>query len=148
MNTLSNEFTSKPGEYRLDESRLRNKINYPFSPNLILQKNGGSLMDSNFFDTESELKNITRKLSNVPSQKYIPSDENKSNKMIHFQDGGFTQQNTNLTNPAFELRGVGINRWEPLFFDPQKNCIEPFEREGINTYLLSIDNHVKNCGNQ
>ena len=145
MNTLSNSFTSKPGEYRLNEARLRNKINFPFAPNLMIQKNGGSLMNQNFFDVDSELKNITRKLSNVPSEKYQPPNENNSYNMIHFQDGGFYQENTNLTNPAFELKGVGINRWEPLFFDPQKNAIEPFNREGQNTYLSSIDNHVNEC---
>ena len=32
-----------------------------------------------------------------------------------------------LTNNAFELKGVGINRWESLFFDPQKNAVEPSE---------------------
>ena len=60
-NTLSNNFTSGPGEYRLNEDR--NQISYPWAPTMILQKNGGSLMDNNFFDVDSELKNITRKLS-------------------------------------------------------------------------------------
>ena len=52
MNTLdngsikydnSNIFTSGPGEYRLNE--MRNQISYPWAPTMILQKNGGSLMD-------------------------------------------------------------------------------------------------------
>ena len=52
-----------------------------------------------------------------------------------------------IINNAFELKGVGINRWEPLFFDPQKNAIEPFRRIGDNTVLHTLDQHVNECGN-
>ena len=82
----SNTFTSLPGEYRLNEKR--NQINYPWAPTLILQKNGGSLMDENFFDTESEIKNITRKLSNNPKEQYIPGAEGEEKRMLNFKDGG------------------------------------------------------------
>ena len=143
----SNIFTAGPGNYKLNESRLRNTISYPWSPTMIIQSNGGSLMDDNFFDTESELKNITRPLSNAPQEKYIPGPTDKSNSMIHFDDGGFHQESSRLTNNAFELKGVGITRWEPLFFDPQKNSIEPFRRLGEDTVLHTLDQHVSECGN-
>ena len=146
-NELSNSFSSMPGDYMLNESRLRNKISYPWAPTTILQKNGGSLMDENFFDIDSELKNITRPLSNNPQDKYIPGKEEKAMPMLHFEDGGFHQESSRLTNNAFELKGVGINRWEPLFFDPQKNSIEPFRRVGENTVLQTLDTHVAECGN-
>jgi len=154
MNTLdngslkyesSNLFTSLPGDYRLNEKR--NQISYPWAPSLILQKNGGSLMDENFFDTESEIKNITRKLSNNPKEQYIPGAEGAEKKMLNFKDGGYHQMSSRLTNNAFELKGVGINRWEPLFFDPQKNAVEPFRRIGDNTVLSTLDQHVNECGN-
>ena len=48
-----------------------------------------------------------------------------------------------MTNNAFELKGVGINRWEPLFFDPQKNSIEPFQRNGQNTVLATLDESLQ-----
>ena len=142
-NELSNNFTSLPGEYRLNEKR--NQISYPWAPTLILQKNGGSLMDENFFDTESEIKNITRKLTNNPKEQYIPGSQGAEVEMKHFKDGGYHQTSSRLTNNAFELKGVGINRWEPLFFDPQKNCIEPFRRIGENTVLNTLDKHVDEC---
>ena len=154
MNTLdngsikyenSNLFTSLPGDYRLNEKR--NQISYPWAPSLILQKNGGSLMDENFFDTESEIKNITRKLSNNPKEQYIPGAEGAEKTMLNFKDGGYHQMSSRLTNNAFELKGVGINRWEPLFFDPQKNAVEPFRRIGDNTVLSTLDQHVNECGN-
>jgi len=142
---LSNNFSSGPGQYQLNQ--VRNRISYPWAPTTILQQNGGSLMDQNFFDIDSELKNITRKLSNNPNEKYIPSPEGAEVKMINFQDGGYHQISSRLTNNAFELKGVGINRWEPLFFDPQKNAVEPFRRIGENTVLYTLDTHVEDCGN-
>tara|TARA_B100001287_G_scaffold271902_1_gene272829 strand:- start:735 stop:1205 length:471 start_codon:yes stop_codon:yes gene_type:complete len=144
----SNIYTSGPGNYKLNESRLRNKINYPFAPTMIIQNMGGSVMDQNFIDVDSEIKNITRPLSNNPQKKYIPGNENEEKPMIHFEDGGFHQVSSRLTNNAFELKGVGINRWEPLFFDPQKNAIEPFRRIGDNTVLHTLDQHVEECGNK
>jgi len=141
----SNLFTSLPGEYRLNEKR--NQISYPWSPTMIIQRNGGSLMDENFFDTESEIKNITRKLSNNPKEQYIPGKEGLEKQMLDFKDGGYHQISSRLTDNAFELKGVGINRWEPLFFDPQKNVIEPFRRLGEDTVLNTLDQHVSECGN-
>lgn len=142
---LSNKFSSGPGQYQLNQ--VRNRISYPWAPTTILQQNGGSLMDQNFFDVDSELKNITRKLSNNPNEKYIPNPESAEVKMINFQDGGYHQISSRLTNNAFELKGVGINRWEPLFFDPQKNAVEPFRRIGENTVLYTLDTYVEDCGN-
>ena len=145
LNQSSNSFTSKPGEYQINQ--VRNQISYPWAPTMILQHNGGSLMDKNFFDVDSELKNITRKLSNNPADKYIPGPQGAEVKMINFQDGGYHQISSRLTNNAFELKGVGINRWEPLFFDPQKNAVEPFRRIGEDTVIHTLDKHVEECGN-
>ena len=41
--------------------------------------------------------------------------------------------------------GTGINRWNYLFFDPQKNCVEPFARIGENTVLPIRDTHESEC---
>ena len=143
MNTLSNEFTSGPGDYNLNQPK--NTISYPWAPTTTIQSMGGSVMDQNFMDVDSELKNITRPLTNNPQKKYIPGQEGKEQKMIHFDDGFFHQDSARLRNNAFELKGVGINRWEPLFFDPQKNAIEPFRRIGDNTILATLDQHVQEC---
>jgi len=147
INNNSNIFTAGPGDYKLNESRLRNKINYPWSPTMTIQSMGGSVLDENFIDVDSEIKNITRPLTNNPRGQYIPGQENEEKPMIHFDDGGFHQVNSRLTDNSFELKGVGINRWEPLFFDPQKNAIEPFKRQGENTVTETLDKHVQECGN-
>ena len=148
MNTLANEFTTGPGEYQLNESLIRNTISYPWAPTTTIQKGGGSVLDRNFTDVESEIKNITRPLTHNPQKKYVPGAEGEKQKMIHFQDGFFHQESSRLTNNAFELKGVGINRWEPLFFDPQKNAVEPFRRIGDNTVLATLDQHVQECTKQ
>jgi len=151
METLINnksmtDMSMGPGMYRLEDSKLRNKISYPWAPNVQLQKAGGSVMDGNFFDTESELKNITRNLSNNPALKYAPLDETNSYNMIQFADGGpAAEESTRLSNNAFELKGVGINRFDFLPFDPQKNSVEPFKRIGENTVLGVLDKHENEC---
>ena len=70
-------------------------------------------------------------------------NNSSSEKLLN---GGFDKNNYDKN--LCELSGVGFNRWEPLFFDPQKNCIEPFRRIGENTVLFSLDKHTKECGNQ
>ena len=75
MNTLANEFTTGPGEYQLNESLIRNTISYPWAPTTTIQKGGGSVLDKNFTDVESEIKNITRLLTNNPQKKYVPGAE-------------------------------------------------------------------------
>ena len=64
------------------------------------------------------------------------------------KDGYFHQESSLLTNDPRELRGTGWNRWEPLFFDPQKNAVEPFRRIGDNTVLATLDQHVQECTKQ
>ena len=151
METLINnksltDMSMGPGLYRLEDAKLKNKISYPWAPNIRLQKAGGSLLDANFFDVESDLKNITRELSNNPSISYAPLDESNRYNMIEFNDGGpQPEENTRLTNNAFELKGVGINRFDYLPFDPQKNSIEPFERLGENTVLEVLYSHEEDC---
>ncbi len=146
MNTLSNnrslqEMSLGPGNYRT--TPVFDEVVYPWAPTTRLQKMGGSIKDESFVDTDSELKNITRSLTNDPSKKYVPGKEGEKQKMLHYEDGFFHQESSRLTNNAFELKEYGINRWESLFFNPQKNCIEPFRRIGENSVLNALDTHVQ-----
>ena len=135
-----------PGLYRLEDSKLRNKISYPWATNVRIQNMGGSVFGENFIDVKSKLDRLDYPLSKNPELQYSPLDENLSNEMIHFEDGGPPEQeNTYLTNNPFELKGVGINRFEILQIDTQKNAIEPFRRIGENTVLVTLDRHVQEC---
>ena len=54
----------------------------------------------------------------------------------------------NLARPnlnQLELLGKGWNRWQYLFFDPQKNCIEPFPRIGNDSVNQILDSHKAMC---
>ena len=82
-------------------------------------------------------------LSNDPKEKYIPGVQ-KPLSYRNLKDGFFHQESTLLTNPPMDLRGQTKNRWIPLHLDPRINSIEPFRRNGDDTYLALIDN-FKDC---
>ena len=71
METLVNnrnmsDMSMGPGLYRLEDAKLRNKISYPWAPNVQLQKMGGSVLNKNFIDVESEIHRLNKPLSNNP----------------------------------------------------------------------------------
>jgi len=43
--------------------------------------------------------------------------------------------------PEMTIRGVGLNRWYNLYKNPQDNCIESFQRIGMNSVNDVLDNH-------
>ena len=146
-NKSMTDMSMGPGMYRLEDAKLRNKISYPWAPNVQLQKMGGSVLNKDIIDVQSELNRITRPLSNNPSLQYMPLGEDETYNMVQFEDGGpDPEESTRLTNNAFDLKGVGINRFDYLPFDPQKNSIEPFRRIGENTVLFTLDRHENQCG--
>ena len=69
-NKSMTDMSMGPGMYRLEDAKLRNKISYPWAPNVQLQKMGGSVLNKDIIDVESELNRITRPLSNNPSLQY------------------------------------------------------------------------------
>ena len=72
-------------------------------------------------------------------QKVIPSEQIQ----MRDQYNGYNLA-TNQSNPWTRVC-KGWNRWESLFFDPQKNCIEKFQRGGENSVLHELDHHTKQC---
>ena len=78
METLVNnrnmsDMSMGPGLYRLEDAKLKNKISYPWAPNVQLQKMGGSVLNKNFIDVESEIHRLNKPLSNNPSLQYTIS---------------------------------------------------------------------------
>ena len=129
------------GLYMLDISKKLNKVVYPWAPTVRLQKMGASInQNMSLIDTESDLYNIVNVNSNDPNKKYIP-DPNKKVEYLDLKDGFFHEENSLLTNPPSELRGVAKNRFYNLFKDPQKTAIEPFNRIGEDTYSSVLDDY-------
>ena len=135
-----------PGLYMLDVSKKLNQVVYPWAPTVRLQKMGASInQNMSLVDTESDLYNIVRVNTKDPNKKYIP-DENKKIDYLDLKDGFFQEENTFLTNPPFELKGLTKNRFYNLFHDPQKTAIAPeyVGRIGKDTYSTILDNY-KEC---
>ena len=60
-------------------------------------------------------------------------------------DGFFNSEYVSQVNNPLDLKEQGINRFQFLHLDPQKNAIEPFPRLGNNTVLETLDNHKTFC---
>lgn len=95
---------------------------------------------------ESELSGITRKISNDPNNKYMPSCgvQGIPPPMVDTcgRDVGshLDHEDTRLSNPAMTLRGTGWNRFEWLPENPQMYAITPFDTN-ISNRIVAKDNH-------
>jgi hypothetical protein len=156
-----------PGIYRLAEPRVSCEPCYPYAPSIRLQKSGDSVSSKlPLVDIDSELMNITRKLSKDPMKQYIPHCPNSmctsgevcgqgvvgrcnnmksgsrfnDTSLTHFKDCQLPAEDTRLSNPSCNLRSSGWNRWEWLCKDPQENVFMPFDYN-ISNRLIVKDNH-------
>lgn len=119
-------------------------------------------------DTESELRNITRKASRDPNKKYLPQcsgcgvempvvsgEEGGCSegypamcqrcqpKLFHFTNCDVQRESTRLSNPTFTLRETGVNRFQPTYIDHQDPTHWELQGEvGINYRMIAKDNHV------
>ena len=108
-------------------------------------------------DTESELFNLNRILTRDPNYQYIPhysecennSDTsmtkncNHQSQLSHFPSCDFHFEYTRITNPTSTLRETGINRFNPIYLNPQdRSRWEHPGETGINYRIIAKDNHI------
>ena len=130
----------QPGLYIQNPIQVQTPKVYPWAPTTVVQKGGVSTLSKlSQIDVDSELMNLNRKLSKDPL-KMFQGEDTEAIPKSHLKDGLFHQENTILSNPPMYLREHTVNRWEELPINPQENSIEPFLRNGIDTYLDLIDN--------
>lgn len=136
-----------PGEYQLGTPNISCEDCFTKDPQLIMQRAGASVAKNiPMVDIDSELMNITRKLSDCSANDFIPKfnakgDIDNSVENVHFKDCGIpTIENTRLSNPSCNLRGTGWNRWEWLCNNPQERSLMPFDTN-VSNRLVSKDNH-------
>ena len=91
-------------------------------------------------DIDSELKIINRKLSNCPTDQYLPSTKPYCTLSSFPDCKALPREDTRLSNPACTLRCSGWNRWEWLCQNPQDKSLIPFDYN-INNRLIVKDNH-------
>lgn len=115
-------------------------------PRVSAQSSGDSLCQTqSIIDTESDLKNIGRRATRAPGGLYRGDG---SDPIVCGKGGSLTYPicdsiptvDTRLVNPPCTLRGTGINRFEWLCQDPQKNVLMPFDAY-IDTSIVVKDNH-------
>jgi hypothetical protein len=139
-----------PLEYQLG-TPLNCKECFTKDPSYRMQRMGNTVDDKRLMiDIDSELMNITRKLSNNPADKHLPKEDENGNLCIkqsksHLPDCNMPKMEyTHLSNPACNLKGTGWNRWEWLCQDPQDHVFLPFNNamtNGVDTKQLAKDNH-------
>lgn len=155
-----------PGSYHIEKPRVSTKHCYPYPVSVIPQKQGVSVFRNKLqVDVSSELLGITRKASDVPSEKYNPQcnvscdtgypcgqgvigtcnglkkgQRSGDNELVHGENCFIPAEETRTTNPSCNLRGTGWNRWEWLCLNPQKN-IEITFPNNVSNRILVKDNH-------
>ena len=117
-NRSSEVMSVGPSVYTFETNYEHNDPVYPWAPTTHIQKHGAAVAD-NLIDIDSELMNITRKLSNNPQEQYQPGQGHQVKNKL--KEGYFHQDSSRLTNNAFELKGVGINRFDFLL-DESLQC--------------------------
>ena len=78
------------------------------------------------------------KNQNDPLRK--PWTRAQDNNLVDFPKCYFPTEDTRLSNPATNLRGTGINRFDPLCIDPQAQVLFPGSYQ-IPTRIIVKDNH-------
>lgn len=99
-------------------------------------------------DVGSDLEGLPRRATKCPSQQYLPGSGVRDPKCSAMASGAGPgrcnrpEEDTRLSNPPCTLRGTGVNRFDPLYWDPQARAIEPWaHREGTSYRLVAKDNH-------
>lgn len=113
-------------------------------------------------DVDSDMKLLNYRNTRDPSQKYIPhcyyckrimegypcgdgitTCKDCRAKMYHFPSCSISTEYSRLVNPPCNIRGTGVNRFQPLCLDPQDlNRWEYPGEVGINSRMFFLDNHV------
>lgn len=136
----------------------------PLCPGVIGKQ--GVSYDANkpMIDTESNLRNLDRSLTRDPNFKYLPYCPNCQECASGYPCGGgvvtgcqhcqpdlyhfptcasLKYEYTRFTNPPSTTKEAGINRFQPLYLNPQdRNRWEHPGEIGINYRLIAKDNHI------
>lgn len=129
------------GDYMVNTPRVECFSCFPIDTSVNLGKYGAALCsDKPLIDVDSELRILTRKASNCPTDQYLPKGEFCNLKPLPDCRSAISREDTRLSNPPCTLRSTGWNRWEWLCIDPQSKVFAPFDYN-INNRLIVKDNH-------
>jgi hypothetical protein len=129
-----------PGSYMIETPRVDCEGCFFPSPDIRLNAYGGAICEKELIDIDSDLMGISKRATNCPAGKYIPSSREVCTKKMPKDCFGLTTEDTKLSNPPCTLRGTGWNRWEWLCTNPQTKALMPFDFM-INNRTIVKDNH-------
>ena len=144
QNKLLDDQSRGPGIYQMDNSLKTNKPAFPWAPGSSTSRSDQAPAPD-LVDIQSDLRNLDRPLTKNIFEEYSPFTDKTFQEPIYGKGDYFEQNNSRLSDPAFDLKEFGINRWQWLPIDPQKNAVEPFRRLGENTVLETLDAHQTLC---
>ena len=97
-------------------------------------------------DDNSELIGLNYKNSKCNTEQYAPnsyiSTGCKPKSTEDIRKCSTPTESCRLSNPPCTLKETGINRYEPLCWNPQEKALESFDRIGINYRMVAKDNHT------
>jgi len=129
------------GDYMLNTPRVECQACFAPDPTSRISKYGASLcQDKPLVDVDSELRIITRKASNCPTEKYLPQAKDFCITKNLPDCRSIPREETRLSNPSCTLRCSGWNRWEWLCQNPQDKALMPFDFN-ISNRIVVKDNH-------
>lgn len=141
MHALKESVT--PGEYMVSTPRVDCNAGCYFpSSDILIGSSGASICEKNLIDVDSELMGITRKATNCPTSKYLPSATPFCEARAPKECMELTAEPTRISNGPCTLRGIpnGFNRWEWLCQNPQSRALVPFDYN-ISNRIVVKDNH-------
>lgn len=130
------------GDYMLGTPLANCRICFSTDPAIRLSRGSGvSTCDSvPLIDADSELKNLTRRASDCPTEKYLPTGKAFCHTHDYKDCTTLPTEDTRISNPTCTMRCTGVNRWEWLCQNPQDKALIPFDYN-INNRLVVKDNH-------
>ena len=131
------------GDYMLGTPLANCRICFSTDPAIRLARGSGvSTCDSvPLIDADSELKNLTRRASDCPTEKYLPTGKAYCHTHDYKDCTTLPTEDTRISNPTCTMRCTGVNRWEWLCQNPQEKALIPFDFN-INNRLVIKDNKV------
>jgi len=119
----------------------------PNDPHIRYQNYGhNSCSMAKAVDDNSELIGLNYKNSKCNKEGYAPnsyiSTGCKPKLTNDIRKCSTPTESCRLSNPPCTLKETGINRYEPLCWNPQEKALESFDRIGINYRMVAKDNHT------
>lgn len=97
-------------------------------------------------DDSSELFGLNYKNSKCNKDAYAPNSYISTGCVPKIMEDvrscSTPTESCRLSNPPCTLKETGINRFDPLCWDPQSKALESFDRIGVNYRMVAKDNHV------